>query len=159
MRGAAERNDAESSGHTGEGWFDKKEGFYMVHNKVILIGRLARDAVIVPPKEEGQKPIAHFSIAVGKWRKKDGGEENAADFFRCNAYGQRAEFLERYGKKGVKFAVEGRLASGGYEKDGVWIPTVEVDVENMEFCERKVDVSEMGERFMEIPEGDELPFK
>lgn len=131
----------------------------MVHNKVILIGRLVRDAVIVPPKEEGQKPIAHFSIAVFKWRKKDGGEESDADFFRCSAYGQRAEFLERYGKKGVKFAVEGHLTAGGYEKDGVWIPTVEVDVENMEFCERKGDAAELGERFMEIPEGDELPFK
>lgn len=131
----------------------------MVHNKVILIGRLTRDAAIVSPKAEGQKPIAHFNIAVEKWRGKDGGEESAADFFRCNAYQQRAEFLEKYGKKGVKFAIEGHLASGGYEKDGVRIPTVEVDVESIEFCEKKASVAEAGEQFMGIPDGmDEMPF-
>lgn len=131
----------------------------MVHNKVILIGRLARDAVIVPPKAEGQKPIAHFKLAVEKWKGKGGKEESAADFFRCNAYQQRAEFLEKYGKKGVKFAVEGHLTTGGYEKDGVKIPTVEVDVENIEFCEKKVSMAEPGEQFMEIPDDMELPFK
>lgn len=133
----------------------------MVHNKVILIGRLTRDAVIVPPKAEGQKPIAHFIIAVEKWRGKDGEEESAADFFRCNAYQQRAEFLEKYGKKGVKFAIEGHLTSGSYEKDGVRIPTVEVDVESIEFCEKKASVAEAREQFMEIPDGmeAEMPFK
>lgn len=131
----------------------------MVHNKVILIGRLTKDAVIVPPKAEGQKPIAHFSLAVEKWKGKDSGEESAADFFRCNAYQQRAEFLEKYGKKGVKFAIEGHLTTGSYEKDGVKIPTVEVDIENIEFCEKKASTAEPGERFMEIPDDMELPFK
>lgn len=131
----------------------------MVHNKVILMGRLTRDAVIVPPKAEGQKPIAHFSLAVERWRGKEAGEEKTADFFRCNAYGQRAEFLEKFGKKGVKFAVEGHLSTGDYEKAGVRIPTVEVDVENIAFCERKADTAGQGECFMEIPEDGELPFK
>lgn len=131
----------------------------MVHNKVILIGRLTRDAAIVPPKAEGQKPIAHFSLAVEKWKGKDSGEESAADFFRCNAYQQRAEFLGKYGKKGVKFAIEGHLTTGSYEKDGVKIPTVEVDVENIEFCEKKAGTAEPGEQFMEIPDDMELPFK
>lgn len=40
----------------------------MVHNKVILIGRLTKDAVIVPPKSEEQKPIAHFTLAVDRFR-------------------------------------------------------------------------------------------
>lgn len=141
----------------------------MVHNKVILIGRMAKDALIVPPKSEEQKPIAHFTLAVERYGGKEGADGNTADFFRCNAYRQRAEFLGRYGKKGVKFAVEGHLVSGGYEKDGVHIPTVEVDVESIAFCEKKdagaasgADAGEKtGEQFMDVPDGlmEELPFK
>ena len=42
----------------------------MVNNKVILIGRVTKDAVIIEPKEEGQSKIAHFSLAVDKMRRK-----------------------------------------------------------------------------------------
>lgn len=141
----------------------------MVHNKVILIGRMVKDALIVPPKNEEQKPIAHFTLAVDRYGGKDNADGSMADFFRCNAYRQRAEFLEKYGKKGVKFAVEGHLVSGGYEKDGVRIPTVEIDVEGIEFCERKDAGAaaepgageKEGNQFMNVPDGllEELPFK
>ena len=67
--------------------------------------------------------------------------------------------MEKYGKKGVKFAIEGHLTTGSYEKDGVKIPTVEVDVENIEFCEKKAGTAEPGEQFMGIPDDTELPFK
>lgn len=131
----------------------------MVHNKVILIGRLTRDAVIVPPKSEEQKPIAHFTLAVDRFKGKENAEGGNANFFRCNAYQQRADFLEKYGKKGVKFAIEGHLSSGSYEKDGVRIPTVEVEVESIAFCEKKG--TEGDGQFLEIPEEmlEEMPFK
>ena len=63
----------------------------MVNNKVILIGRVTKDAQIVEPKEEGQKKIAHFNFAVDKMRKKSGAdgansEESTAYFFRCTAF-------------------------------------------------------------------------
>ena len=86
----------------------------MVNNKVILIGRMTKDAVIVEPKEEGQGKIAHFSLAVDKMKRKNeqgnhsgGCEENTAYFIRCTAFDKQAAFMEQYGKKGVKFALEG----------------------------------------------------
>lgn len=116
----------------------------MVNNKVILIGRMTKVALIIEPKEEGQNKIAHFSLAVDKLRRKadqtenaGNGEEHTAYFFRCTAFERQAAFMEQFGKKGVKFAVEGHLSTGGYEKDGVHIPTVEIVVENIQFCERK----------------------
>ena len=141
----------------------------MVNNKVILIGRLTKDAAVVEPKEEGLGKIAHFSLAVDKVRKKadqagSGGnvDESTAYFFRCTAFDRQAAFMEQYGKKGVKFALEGHLSSGSYEKDGVRIPTVEVIVENIQFCERK-DGSAAGQSGepMEIPEEmeAEMPFR
>ncbi len=140
----------------------------MVNNKVILIGRLTKDAVILEPREEGQSKIAHFSIAVDRMRKKpaqDGGssEENTAYFFRCCAFEKQASFLEQYGKKGVKFAIEGHLSSGSYEKNGNRISTTDVIVENMQFCEGKKQGADgqSGEQFIEIPPEmeAEMPFK
>ena len=141
----------------------------MVNNKVILIGRMTKDAAVVEPKEEGMGKIAHFSLAVEKMKRKadqagngSSGEESSAYFFRCTAFDRQAAFMEQYGKKGVKFALEGHLSSGSYEKDGVRIPTVEVIVENIQFCERK-DGSAAGQSgdAMEIPEEmeAEMPFR
>lgn len=141
----------------------------MVNNKVILIGRMTKDVAVVEPKEEGMGKIVHFSLAVEKMKRKadqagngGSGEESSAYFFRCTAFERQAAFMEQYGKKGVKFALEGHLSSGGYEKDGVRIPTVEVIVENIQFCERK-DGSAAGQSGMpmEIPEEmeTEMPFR
>jgi|GEM_PF-333537 len=141
----------------------------MVNNKVILIGRMTKDVAIVEPKEEGQGKIAHFSLAVDKMRRKADKEENSGNneestayFIRCNAFDKQAAFMEQYGKKGVKFALEGHLSTGSYEKEGVRIPTVEVIVENIQFCERKDSaVGQSGNQMLEIPEEmeAEMPFK
>lgn len=138
----------------------------MVNNKVILIGRVTKDAVYVEPKAEGQKGIAHFSLAVDKMRRKaekegENSEESTAYFLRCTAFDKQAAFMEKFGKKGVKFAVEGHLSTGSYEKDGVKISTVEVIVENIQFCEKKGAETDSGEQFLEIPEEmiEEMPFR
>ena len=139
----------------------------MVNNKVILIGRMTKDTAVVEPKEEGQSKIAHFSLAVDKMKRKTeqgnhngGSEENTAYFIRCTAFDKQATFMEQYGKKGVKFALEGHLSTGSYEKDGVRIPTVEVIVENIQFCERK-DSTAGQNPMLEIPEEmeAEMPFR
>ena len=138
----------------------------MVNNKVILIGRVTKDAVIIEPKEEGQSKIAHFSLAVDKMRRKaeqvNNNEESTAYFIRCTTFDKQAAFLEQYGKKGVKFALEGHLSTGSYEKDGVRILTVEVIVENIQFCESKNNsAGQSGDQLMEISEEmlAEMPFK
>lgn len=141
----------------------------MVNNKVILIGRMTKDAAVVEPKEEGQGKIAHFSLAVDKMKRKTeqgnhsgGSEENTAYFIRCTAFDKQAAFMEQYGKKGMKFALEGHLSTGSYEKDGVRIPTVDVIVENIQFCERKDGTAgQNGNPMLEIPEEMEAerPFR
>lgn len=136
----------------------------MVNNKVIMIGRVTKDAQMIEQKD-GQTKIAHFTLAVDKMRKRTGqtedSEESTAYFIRCTAFDRQAAFLEQYGKKGVKFAVEGHLSTGCYEKDGVRIPTVEVIVENIQFCERKNSDGQNGEQFLAIPDEmmAEMPFK
>ena len=114
----------------------------MVNNKVILMGRLTRDAKIMDSKGDDTGKMATFSLAVDKMRKKqepgnDADAENNAHFIRCIGFDRNAEFLEKFGRQGVKFVVEGHLSTGSYEKNGMKIPTVDVVVENIQFCESK----------------------
>ena len=104
-------------------------------NRVILIGRLTRD-VEVRVAGNGETRVANFSLAVDRRWKRDG--EQNADFPNCIAFNKTAEFLEKYGKKGTKFVVEGRLQTGSYEKqDGTKVYTTDVVVDNVEFAESK----------------------
>lgn len=104
-------------------------------NRVILMGRLTRD-VEVRVAGNGETRVANFSLAVDRRWKRDG--ESNADFPNCIAFNKTAEFLEKYGKKGTKFVVEGRLQTGSYEKqDGTKVYTTDVVVDNVEFAESK----------------------
>ena len=133
-------------------------------NKVIIMGRCTRD----PEVRYGganNTAVAKFSLAVDRRIKKEG--EQAADFISCVAFGKTAEFLEKYGKKGTKFVVEGHIQTGSYiNKEGNKVYTTDVMVESVEFAEsKKADDSNPepqpdNDGFMNIPDGidEELPF-
>lgn len=144
-------------------------------NKVILMGRITRDAEIRYTQGEKSTAIARFSLAVDRRFKKDNDEQNT-DFISCIAFGKIAEFLEKFGRKGTKFVVDGRIQTGSYNnKDGQKVYTTDVVVENIEFAESKnrsgsggstnqpapaPSSSSAGDGFMNIPDGidEELPF-
>ena len=110
-------------------------------NKVILMGRLTRDAEIRYSQGESSSVIARFTLAVDR-RFHRNNEDQTADFISCVAFGKTAEFLEKFGKKGVKFALEGRIQTGSYtNKDGQRVYTTDVVAENMEFAEVKTPVA------------------
>lgn len=140
-------------------------------NKAIIIGRMTRRADIRYTQGENQTCIARFTLAVNRKFARSG--EKDADFISCIAFGKTAEFLERYGHKGVKFVVEGRIQTGSYtNREGQKVYTTDVVVESIEFGESKSaavsnntnndnmqqQTDENG--FMLIPEGleEELPF-
>ena len=110
--------------------------------------------------------VARFTIAVDRRFKQEG--QPTADFIRCIAFGKTAEFFERFGRKGTKFLIEGRIQTGSYtNKDGQKVYTTDVVVENTEFCESKNSSGSSAEpqpkpddSFMSIPNdiGEELPF-
>ena len=145
-------------------------------NKVILMGRLTRDAEIRYSQGETSTAVARFSLAVDR-RYNRNAEEQTADFINCVAFGRTAEFMERFGRKGTKFVAEGRIQTGSYtNKDGQRVYTTDVVVESVEFAESKSAASgndggftpadrpspsqAAGDGFMNIPDGidEELPF-
>ena len=77
-------------------------------------------------------------------------------------FGKTAEFLEKFGRKGVKFIVEGRIQTGSYtNKDGVKVYTSDVVVEHMEFAKSKGTSAPDDAAFIDIPEEmiAEMPFR
>ena len=105
-------------------------------NKVILMGRLTRDPEVRYTQGDNASAVARFSLAVDRRFKKDG--EQTADFINCVAFGKTGEFIEKYGRKGTKFVVEGRIQTGSYtNKDGQKVYTTDVVVEQVEFAESK----------------------
>lgn len=133
-------------------------------NAVILMGRMTKDCEV---RYGGNSPVGRFTLAVDRKFKKDG--EPTADFIQCVCFGKKAEFMEQYGRKGVKFAITGEIRTGSYEKDGQRVYTTDVVVNDIEFAESKNNNGSAGtstgvktdsDGFMNIPDGIdmELPF-
>ena len=146
----------------------RKVGFM---NKVILMGRLTRDAEMRHGTGENATLVARYTLAVDRRFKKDGSDQQA-DFISCVAFGKTAEFIEKYVHKGTKIVVTGRLQTGSYtNKDGQKVYTTDVVAEDVEFAESKRADSSSAtaassgsdapdDGFMNIPDGidEELPF-
>lgn len=131
-------------------------------NKVLLMGRLTKDP---ETRQAGETTVTRFYIAVDRRYRKAGDETSpSADFPSCVAFGKTAEFISKYFKQGMKIALEGRIQTGSYEKDGVKHYTTDVIAEAVEFAEsKKADDTpppSNGE-WLQVPEGieNDLPFK
>jgi single-strand DNA-binding protein len=130
-------------------------------NKFLGIGRLVKD----PTVKEGNSKVARYTLAIDRY-VKDG--EKQADFISCVAFGSNADLAQKYLTKGTKIAVEGRVQTGSYEKNGTKVFTTDIIVDRIEFCESKnatkvVDVGDNAPDFLDIPDNgaleDALPFK
>lgn len=110
-------------------------------NKVILIGRLTSDPEL--RHTQSGKTVASYRLAVDRQNKQEGQPE--ADFLNCVTWSKNADFASKYLKKGTKIAIEGRIQTGSYEKDGVKHYTTDIIVERHEFCESKKAESSGGD--------------
>lgn len=102
-------------------------------NCVFLIGRLTADPE-VRYTSATNTAIATFTVAVNRPTK-----ERQADFIRVKVFGKQAENCERYLHKGQRAAVEGRIQTGSYEKDGRKVYTTDVVANRVEFIDWKTD--------------------
>ena len=127
-------------------------------NKVVIIGRLTKDADI---KQTSTTTVAKFMLAVDRRFKREG--EQDADFISCVAFGKTAEFIQKYFYKGMKIALDGRLQTGSYtNRDGNTVYTTDVIAEAVEFAESKKadagNTNETANEWVQVPEDDGLPF-
>ena len=108
-------------------------------NLVILYGRLTKDSEL--RYSQSGTPSCFTSVAVNRpisKEKRQEAEANGqptADFIGIKAFGKTAEMLANYFHKGNRIAVEGRINTGSYEKNGERVYTTDVVVNRVHFIE------------------------
>lgn len=121
-------------------------------NNVILIGRLVREPEL-RYTSGSQMAVCRFTLAIDRRVKQ--GEEKKTDFPNVICFGKTAENCEKFLAKGRKVAVQGRLQTGSYEKDGVKHYTTDVIADNVEFLEWGEKTGEVTKASASVPEGFE----
>lgn len=114
-------------------------------NKVILCGRLTAD----PELKQTTSGIAtcRFTVAVDRRIANKETGEREADFVTCVAWRKTAEFLSKFFSKGKLICLEGSLRNNNYQDKNhsdVTHYTMEVQVDNIEFCGGKNDSGSNG---------------
>lgn len=99
-------------------------------NKVMLIGNLGRDPEL-RATPSGQN-VATFSMATNRrYKNRDGEWQDETQWHNIVVWGNRAEFITNYLKKGSRLFVEGRLTHRSWEdQSGQKKYMTEVVVEN-----------------------------
>lgn len=106
-------------------------------NKVILIGRLAKDPDV--KYTQSGKAVCSFTLAVDRRGKKtDTSGQPTADFIPCVAWDKLAEVMGNNLSKGRRIGVEGRMQVRSYDgQDGSKRYVTEVVVNELEFLDSK----------------------
>lgn len=137
-------------------------------NCVVLMGRLTRDPEI--RFSQAGKAVARYSVAVDRRFHREG--DPTTDFIDCVAFGNSAEFAEKYFHKGMRVALQGRLQIDQYTaKDGSKRYSASVVIDNQEFAQSKSEnvspalsglptpSNNDDDAFLNVPSDlDELPF-
>ena len=130
-------------------------------NKVVLTGRLVRDAELSYIASTAT-PKMSFSMAVERNYQKDKNNKKV-DFINMEMIGQHTEKLCQYVTKGKAILVEGELNIDNYEKDGERRSFTKVKVDRLEFLasnsnnENKGAASDFG-NFQEVGSDEDIPF-
>ncbi len=130
-------------------------------NNVNLIGRLTRDPEL--RYLTTGTATCNFTLAVDRGLSKEKKQEMeaknqpTADFIRIVVWGKAAENAANYLVKGRLVAIQGRIQTGSYEKDGQRVYTTDINAQQVEFLE-------WGDKQNNTPEGytptdnEDIPF-
>lgn len=100
-------------------------------NQVSVTGNLGADAELRSTR--GGTPVLTFALAVNERVKQaDGTWGDKASWIDCVLFGTRAQALADWLRKGSKVAVQGRLRTSTWERDGVSHKRTEVVVEEVD---------------------------
>lgn len=93
-----------------------------------MIGNICRDIEV---NHYNDRKVVKNTIAVRRDFKNKNGEYDS-DFFTFNVWGNQAEFISNYAKKGDKIVIVGKLLNNNYERDGQTIYSNDIQVESIE---------------------------
>lgn len=103
-------------------------------NRVSLTGNLGADSELRVTQKGTQ--VLSFPLGVSeRVPTGDGGWGDRTNWIDCVLFGRRAEALAPYLTKGVKVAVDGRLRTSTYERDGRHAKSYEVRVDDVDLMQ------------------------
>lgn len=110
-----------------------KQEIFM-HNFVQLIGRVAADGNSKSQITPDGHQVCHFDVATNeKVKNKQGEYKDITTWHHCVAWGNRADFISKYIKKGALIMVNGSLKKSEpfTRKDGMLCETYYIQVQEV----------------------------
>jgi single-strand DNA-binding protein len=94
--------------------------------QIVVVGNVGRSVEL--RYTDAAKAVADFSLAVNrKWKSQDGETHEEVVWFKCTAWGQLAETVNAFVRKGQQVTVIGRIAASSYlRQDGTPAATLEL---------------------------------
>ncbi|MFZ9139035.1 MAG: single-stranded DNA-binding protein [Bacilli bacterium] len=103
-------------------------------NRAVIVGRLTKNPEL--RKSAAGNSFASFTVAIDNRTKP--GEPKTASFINCITFGNTADNLAKYTRKGSLIGVEGRLQQRNYEtKDGRKGTALEIIADTVQFLDSK----------------------
>ena len=107
-------------------------------NKSIIQGRVTSDIEL--KQTSSGKSVCSFAVATE--RNYTSSQNQITDFIPCVAWGQKADFIQKYFPKRAEILVEGELKTGTYDDErGSKHYIMEVNVSEICFCGSKSSTS------------------
>lgn len=127
-------------------------------NKLTIIGNLTRDPELRTTASGVN--VCSFTVAVNRRVKKDGEQQQEADFFRVSAWRGLADVCSKYLAKGRKVAVVGSVSLHTYEsQNGKQGASLEVVADDVEFLSQRTEQMQIDTQSgMQVVETDDCPY-
>ena len=120
-------------------------------NSVVLVGRIVKDPELRTATSGNS--VASFTVACDN-RMKNADGTRGTSFVGCVCFGQKAETVAKFTRKGSLVGVEGFLNQRKYQRqDGSTASVIEVICDNVEFLEPKKTTG----GYEEVPPFDDAP--
>ena len=104
-------------------------------NRIVLVGRLVKDPEL--RKTGSDLSVANITLAVDNTIKEADGTRGTC-FLDAKVFGDKAENLCKYTRKGSKVAVDGSINQRNFErKDGTKGKAFEILIDSVEFLDPK----------------------
>ena len=84
-------------------------------NKYIAIGNLTKNPEC---RDAGQSKVCSFSLAINEYYYTDGVKKQTTTYIDVETWNKQAENCTRFLSKGSKVAIEGKLKTNSWEKNG-----------------------------------------
>ena len=120
-------------------------------NKVILMGRLTKDAELRNARDESKQTMAKITLAVEDKGWKDENDNYHVDYISGYTLGKLAEILGKC-SKGQRIVVVGKWRTGSYESEGKKVYTNQLFISEMYYADVKKGNVVPDDVFMNLPE-------